>query len=583
MLIVDIRRPVSPRGFKLELRREPSSDVFAFSPLAAWLLEQEGKRFKTRDEIVPPQWFKEEGMLNFSRLGDIFSRVFGDEADSWRGLTFELKMVLDYAFMEERRWLAIESGGGRVLSDVPQASRESISCADHLGDRAALYFWAVPPERFVQIPRRSEWAGQWIARFRRMDGHGIRRRLCKFNRAFLSARGPTLITSFAYDWEAYRLRLEKHFRAIPADQLAQEALGLESSPHLPQELEKQLELFRDAVRTRFSGILPRTLAHVLRIMTPRLRRYAQLRGALAKNILLIAERHDVRAALSTACATQEDFLVNYYLKNQGYPTVFYQHGGYNGQSLVEHDAEIVPATHSFVYGDADAAFFKRVRPGQKIIQAGCPALARLGEDMGRCDRFLYVLYFNAGNSRCIRGPDDTPLMDETALFRRHRQIIDLFARYPKKRLYLRQHPAQWEFLYEPLGEYIRQRKIRNVFFDDSPGPTQRYLRGYEGIILDYISTTILYALAMKKKLACYLGEPGGINAEAKRLLPRVAACSDTESGFVASLETWINEGPPKIDDDARKELLSLYGGGLQAEQSGAWSHLKQVLKIAGKS
>jgi len=574
MLIVDLRRPVHLGEFRRRLRRMPLDRVYALTPLADWLLEQEGVPFETDARLVDPDRFKAECLRNDSRLHEVFREVFGADQESWLGLTYELKLILDYALIEETRWRLLEENAGHVLCDIAQASRSSLAPDDHYLNRASLYFWGVAQERFVQVPRVSECLSQWALRLRRTTAAGLRRRIL---RRLPAGRRPVLVTQYPYDWEAYRPALEKQFQAMTTAQLAGEALA--AGPAAPAESERQRTSLRKALEARYAGVIPRTLPHVLRMTDRQARRYAELRSALSHSLRTIAKRHGIRASLNAMASTHDEFLVNYYLKANGYPTLFHQHGGYMSEALFIHDAEIVPASHNFVYGEADADLFQRLRPGQPVFQVGSSALSRIASGPERPGRFLYVLLHHLGNANSVNSRIASALPDNTSLFRRHCRVIDLFGRHPEVRLYLREHPGQSShFLYAPLREYVRQRRLRNVFLDRSAGSSSQYLSGYECVIMDYVSTSILHALAMRLSLVCHTGSPCRITPQAERLLERAAACADTDAAFAALLEHRLVHGPRGTDDGARERFLVLYGGSADPADPQARPHLERLLR-----
>lgn len=573
MLIVDLRQPVDGSSLQAALRSVPTEDAYALTPLAAWVLEKAGIPYKTGKDIVDPEWFRAEGLKNSSRLEEAFSTAFGSEKESWLGLSYEFKLIFDYALGEERRWDAALRGGAFTICDMGLESRESLEPFDHVFNRSSLYFFGLSADRFVQVPRAGNALPRALRLLRRIANAKIREKLLDC----APARGkPVLVTRYAYDWAEYKPALRKRFAAISAEDLARKAVA--ASSEAPADLRPVRSLIA-ALREQYAGLLPKTIGRVLGILGPRAESYAALRARLAGALPETAKRLGVRAALATVCHGHEDYLVHHYLKASGYPTLFHQHGGYMSRPTFLLNAEVAPATHNFTYGTADAVFLNEFRAGQPIYSVGSARLGRMAPAAPRDGRFLYVLLHNSGNGLNVEGPLSFPRTDATTLFRRHRKIIDVFSRHPEKTLHIHEHPAQGkgDMLHEPIAELLRDRRLPNVTLQPTAASPDRFLSEYEGVIFDYASTGLLEALAKSCRIACYVGPPFRMDAEGESLLAQAGPCEEDEDAFAAAVERWVTEGTSKGDRKARERFLSLYAGTIGAGDLPAWTQLERVL------
>ena len=551
--VVDLRRPVVEDGLIAQLKAQSWDEVYAVTPLAAWLLEQAGIPFKNNDALVDAAEFRSSGLESFTRLEDLLRETFGAESESWLGLLQPLKMIADYALAEEMRWRSLEKAEAHLFSDLPHGSRTSLSWDDHIYNRAALYFWAVPAERHVIVARRSERLSRLVNRLMRLTPTGLWRKL---PRLLPRSQKPGLVTAFAYDWAALRPELEPRFTAYTAAGVASEAVALGGASLGPETTDR----FRAALEKQFRETLPRTLPHFLPVALECFERYALLRARLAEHMPKLAEERDLRGALSTFCGSPEEFLVNFFLKSRRLPTIFYQHGGYMQHFDLTASAETVPATHNLVYGSDDAAFLSGLRSDGRVLRVGSSVLDGLHPARPINNRFLYVLLLNPGNPLFADGKLSYPLTDHSALFRRHRRVLELFAGRPELTLVLRQHPAQYNWcLYEPLADFIAARGIKNVEFDQSPLDPDRYFSGYEGVVMDYPCTGMLQAMAKDVKLACHIGDPYHVAPEGEPSLRRAVACATDDDTFVALLEQWISGKIPAGTEEGRAEYLSRHG------------------------
>ncbi|MEK7382554.1 MAG: hypothetical protein AAB262_04630 [Elusimicrobiota bacterium] len=570
--VVDLRRPVVEDGLIEALRARPWDEVYAVTPLAAWLLEQADIPFKNNDALVDAAEFRASGLENFTRLEHVFRDLFGAERESWLGLLAPLKMLADYALAEELRRRSLEQADVHIFSDLPHPTRAAVSWNDHIYNRAALYFWVVPAKRHTLIRRRSELLPRLVNRLKRLTPAGLLRKLAR-----LAPRGvkPGLVTAFAYDWAPLRPFLKSQFSSFTAAELAAEALVLGGAPADDETAAR----FRSALEEEFQQTLPLTLPHLLAIALECFARYALLRRHLSEHIPDLVKRHDLRGALSTFCGSPEEYLVNYFLKAQALPTVFYQHGGYMQHFGLTAAAETVPASHNLAYGSDDAAFLSGLRADGRVYRMGSTLLDELRPACPQKSRFLYVLLLNPGNPLFADGNLSYPLTDHTAMFRRHRRVLKLFARRPESTLVLRQHPAQYNWcLYEPLSEFIANCGIKNVSFDQSPLDPDRYFSGYEGIIMDYPCTGLLQAMAKGAKLACHIGDPFHVAPEGEPALRRAAACAADDDAFIALLELWITGELPCGEEAARAEYLSRHGRGLDPSLPAVRAFVEETLQ-----
>lgn len=551
--VVDLRRPVDATALVAELKARRFDRIFAVTPLAAWTLEEAGIPFETNAALVDREAFRAGCLGNHERVRRALAAAFGSESDSWMGLMLQLVAFSAYALGEDARLRSLEGLDLEVYSDIPHGTRDRLSLEEHLYNECALYFRAVPAQRHHAVARRSESLSRLLNRLKRLTPAAFAGKLLRLVPAPRRA-GPALVTDYGYDWAALRPRLAPRFTQWTFAELAADLRSLGG----PGPDAATLDRFAAALASEFGPLLPRTLEPFVAMARDRAERYGALRRRFADHLPSFADKNDLRAALGTLCGTDEQFLAHYYLKASGRPSVFYQHGAYMQRWPMTDPAELLPATHNFAYGSADAAFMSGLRAGAKVSRVGSVLLDAIKPGPQERGRFLYVTFLNPGNLALAESELARPDTDHGYLFSRHRKVLELFSRSKGLSLTVRHHPSQFTWgLYEPLREFAAARGIRNVSFDQSPLDPNLYFVGYEGVILDYPSTGLLQALAKGRSIACHVGVPYGSDRE--DLLRRAAACAADDDGFISLLGRWCAEGAGEGDPQARRNYLESFG------------------------
>lgn len=549
--VVDLRRPVDAGSLAAELKAGGYSRLFALTPLAAWTLEQAGLSYETNAALVDRAAFRDACLGNHERVRRALTAAFAGESDSWMGLMLQLVAFAAYALGEDMRLRSLDGLEATVYSDVPHASRDSLSLEAHLYNECALYFGAVPADRHRLVARRSETFARLLNRAKRLTPASLGRKL-----AGLMPRraGPALVTDYGYDWAALRPRLETRFSQWTFAQLAAELRSLGG----PDADAAALDRFASALTKEFQGLLPRTLGPFIAMARDRAARYGALRRRFADHLPAVIERADLRAVLGTLCGTDEQFLAHHFMKAAGRPSLFYQHGAYMQRWPMTGPAEVFPATHNLAYGEADAAFMKGLSPDARVTAVGSALLDSMTRDEPVKGRFLYVLFLNPGNLALAESELAHPDTNHAYLFARHRKVMELFAARPGLTLVLRPHPSQFTWgLYEPLREFAAARNMTNVVFDQSPLDPDRYYAGYEGVLMDYPCTGLLQAIAKGRKVACHTGVPYG--SDGAEILSRAISCGADDEAFLAVIARWCENGAVDGDAGARKEYLRRFG------------------------
>ena len=567
--VVDLRRPVKGAAVTQALSARRWDTLFAVTPLAAWTLEEAGLPFETNAALVDREAFRASCLENHERVRRALTAAFGAEHESWMGLMLELTAGAAYALSEDMRWRSLEPLAPEVFSDVPYAAGAEGSLVDHLYNRGALYFGALPASSHHHVPPSSERVPRLLNRIRRLTPASLARKALR-----LAPRrpGPALVTDFDYDWAVLRPHLSRRFSSWTFKQACAEALALGG----PEPDAAPLDALGRELEREFRPVLSRTLSAFVSLSRGRAQRYALLRRRLADHLPALAARHDWRAAVGTICGTDEQFLAHYYMKASGRPSLMYQHGAYMQRWPMTGPLEVLPATHNFAYGSADESFISSFSPRAKVRRVGSALLEQLTTDRPFKSRFLYVTYLNPGNLTLVESRLAHPETDHAALFARHKRVLQLFSRFPGLSLTIRHHPSQYTWaLYEPLREFVAQKAIPGIRFDQSPLSPDRYFAGYEGVIMDYPSTGLLQALAKGKTIACHVGVP--YETESAELLGRAVSCAGDDEAFLALLERWFARGADDGDPAARRDYLLRYGRVEASSLAGAAEIVDDIL------
>lgn len=552
--LVDLRRPVRKDALRTALEERPGK-VLALTPLAEWLLERDGVPFERSDAFIDDAWFLREGLANFGRLEEAFGEAFGPSHDSWLGLMYPFKRLADYALIEERRWGAVEDLGAAVVSDLPYAACDEEEAIEHLEERGAFYFGAAPSSRHRLIARRSQRWSALVRRARRVSWASFTRRLVP---AAPSGGKPVLVTEFGNEWASMRDPLSRRYDVLAPGRFA--AMALERDGGGSPSDGAAAEALVRSVSRRLASVAPRVLPRLERVLRRTAARYARLHGALARHGAGLGRELGVRGALSIIAGTPEEYLSNHFLKAAGRPTLFYQHGGYQVRSRLVLYAESLPATHNFVYGSDTAAFFAGWGRGGARTVSGSLNLSLLTPPAPRRGHFLYLLHPNQGSPIAVDSAYTLSFTDPTRFFRRHRQVFSAFAARPDAVLHARPHPCHYTYCpYEPLKELIAATGARNIVLDESVGPPDRVLDGYEAVLLDSVSTSLLQVLAKGVPAVCHTGPPAKMDPASERNLEKAAVCADTDEGFAAAVRGVLERGLPARDPEALKAYLEANG------------------------
>lgn len=549
LLVIDIRRPVSPALVRKALRERRWSRFVAVTPLAAWHLRQEGCPYDSGG-LADADFVRREGLATCDRLERVFERAFGAEAEEWFGLLYWFKVITDYALAEETRIARLRGAEAHLLTDLVGPPG---SMADHGQNRAALYHGRFTPPTVHRLPA-SPPPPRWLEALRAVTPERVKRRLL----SLLAKSGRDgLVSDLRYDWAPLRLELASRFRLMSPFSLAKEALaGADGAPGSGED-----EAFEAAYRAEFLPSFPLALDDVLEVLKPEVARYASLKRALERSLPKSLLRREVRGGLVVSCATAEEYLVFRGLKAAGLPVVSYQHGGFLGRSRLVRYLEVLPCTHHIVYGESDREYYCQFGASQDAVRvAGSPLLDELRPQESRPGSFLYVLYLNPGNVNYVEDETTRPALDAETLMLRHQRVLRLFANRRDVTLTVREHPGQRSWcLYEPLREFIEAQGYRNIRLDESGGAPGAFLAGHDGVILDYASTTLRQVLKTGQRFVCFTGPPAALRPEDRELLGRAAGCADDEDELEALLKAWLDGRPPPVDESARAAFLRRYG------------------------
>jgi len=243
-----------------------------------------------------------------------------------------------------------------------------------------------------------------------------------------------------------------------------------------------------------------------------------------------------------------------------------QHGG-GGYGLLHvpnvflRDFEGVPASSYLVWGRGVKDYFKEYahKYDVKMLPVGSIQIRRVSEHKPKLRKrksvpvAFYIMNNFQGNQNYFPGGQH---YTDTWYFQLHLKIIEIVSRYEKWRFVFKVPPSFKQFgLYRKITKSIPQIDIRRDKLIDIIHEPSLY-------VVDSLSTAIIQASATAIPIIAYVGrhckkaDPHMLTALRKRAL-----CCDTESDFLSSVETTLNNNPFKKRVALNDEFIHAYGIG----------------------
>jgi hypothetical protein len=559
----------------IESRRQ--GVFYAFTPLAAWILESKGIRYRTLQEIMDESKYHRECMNNLERVRELLKTIQPEDTEPFLGLYYWIKLFADYLFQENAKFEFLKDKEVLVITDVLAGDG---TFGDHVLNRRSLYVECLQKSDSVRIKRikRKLKPSRAIKGFLKALGF-------KKVQAFLGSRGKkrldgrhgTVIAAFHYDWEIYKTELLTRYSSLTpvelVDWMKKEGAGAQPVA--------SIESFLSQFNKKFGSLSKEILVGAASVLKKEVSRYFDLQALIKANIGKAILHSQIKGALGTYTSSFEEFLTAYYLKQANIPTLFYQHGAYfpMEMNLSLEYSEVLPATVNLVIGKGDADLFEKSSALTRCEVVGSAALERLPQSTPpENGKFLYVLDVSGGNAAATNSDLYWPTLDGLSILNRHRAVIDLFAQFPEHELLLKPHSGYLDWcLYTPLKEYIRSRKIRNVRMMGSNLRTTDLLSKFQYVILDYACTTLLQALALGHKgVVCHIGKTVLLPAAVEQNLVRAYPCTKNDDELIALLRSVLKKNKIISTNEAGfRHFNELYGCG-----SDSYSRVSEFLKVA---
>lgn len=566
-VVIDIKGKASDSRIKHMIRNHPQAHFVAFTPSAAWGLEKAGTPFQRLEQIFTPEEFREQGIRNFDRTVSLLKAVGGKDWESYGGLYYSLKLFFDYLIQETAKFELVSAHKAIVYSDSTRAAPSSTSINSHIFNKHSLYHLGAQDGRvryFAKtVPLRTRLRNLLESAGIKHPKSYLRDRLKKLLRVRFPNTTPAdkaILTSFHYDWSVYREALSQEYAQVQISALFGSIPTVGTISGVEEKIATAVAEFEQL----FKFIPPQILEEASRLLAKEIRAYDTLRARVRSGLPSAVSKLRIRAALSTFCASHEDFLIHYYLKQLGIPTILYQHGAYFGEASCLEFGEILPATHNLVFGEGDKEFFAKSRFKSNTLAVGSALLDSLGPSRpSNPKRFLYVLDVASGNAANVTSTTDLPVIDGITLFDRHRKVIDLFRKYPDVELVLKPHPAQYDWcLYSPLQEYVQLEQCGNIKIADARQSAEQLLGSSGCLILDYTCTTLVQGLAKNHPhIICFIGRPFiPPKATAEKLKEAIPA-TESEEELLLIIENSIKDpNSSRVRSEAKvKEFQTLFG------------------------
>lgn len=562
-LLVDLRQPHSLHDVIKTLRPlvTQHSKIYAASPLAWYLIEKLKKELPRELQLI--DLHQEIGFspnakdsLQNTYFLDALRTSLSHETKlphlAFDGLFYDLFQILEYFTKEAHLFEFCTAKNVRVFTDLnPDCSREMID-----NNRTSVAYNLISPHHVI--------------RFRKLD-HPF------FNLPFLKLKAKKFLLD-AREHMGAVFRANSRSRDLPIlfgktlhdTQFFLGSLAQPAEPRYrlksPEDFYKCFDKFDSAADLEDANLenilndLSKSLPEVLRksAILPTLGQFLKSEIKRYLKVLVFAETElakrkkntKILGYLSTGASTYQEFCLSYTLKKSGYPTVFFQHGGYFNESRGIIPMEISPGTHAFYWGTQDADNLRKYESTHqsKVFAAGSIALSKNSrEKLSRRPhppkKVTYFLDILNNNTSSNWSPWSNHSPSQISTFERVTSIISLFKKFPNLTLQLKPHP--WIYAtYAPYLEWAADCGVQNVSIVPPNRSSIQLIQDSDLILLDYPCTTLLQALSFQHpRMAIFIPDSCRTNPRTEERLM---------SAFNSALkpEDW-----PKVVEDSVTDLL----------------------------
>lgn len=273
------------------------------------------------------------------------------------------------------------------------------------------------------------------------------------------------------------------------------------------------------------------------------------------------------------------FMVTKAARELGIPVCIFQHGGVGFDTHpMYYWGDILPADNLFLYGEEVKEYYKKISgtkqlnyfvTGSPLIDALKKQRASSAGKMNKIKTCVYLLNILAGNTHYLGHKN---YLSDISLWLIQKGVVDIFSRQKGWRLIIKPHPAL-HVLSNPLGDYIRDNRIRNVEINSNVNLT-KLLNACELVILDYPATALIQSMALRKSLIVYSGF-FTIEKSLQERLKNIIGVYDNKDDFLKNIESLLKNGDLFRDKLNYDGFLSGYA--THKNDGNSTSRIKKIL------
>lgn len=563
LVAVDIRREVDIAAFEEVLGNVDNASYYAFTPMGAWLLQRRGIEFQTLNSVLTNDDYHRRGVDNFNAVESVLRAKSPDKDETLLGLMSPLKQLADFLMQEEAKFHLLKNCRSIIITDTSPEPSHVIGA--YLENRCSVYMQLLKDCEVIYLTRKSRSRiQQFMMKLSRVGPANLMSKLKQHATKalfmiadMLAPDRPQIIFESRYDWASCYKYFAKRYRILSINQFMQGLPATSGNFMSDEKVNVQVQRIWEDYCSKLAHIDDMLLHHVKGAILSEIAAYLSFASSLARTIAAHpAYAEGIQALLLTYCLNPREYIIASILKTAGKLTVFYQHGSYLHRSIAVRYYEVTPARINLSYGIKDKSFLEH--SGKRSFAVGSTTLRNYRRRFQTPQKkAFYLLDVTDGAGSRVDSEFHWPEPDGIELFKRHCSVIELFGESAGWSLTLRPHPSHRSFaLYEPLKEYVMEKRYSNITFDESSDTADRFLEKGEWVILDYVCTGLIQGLAKDiRNMMCYIGKPYVLPSDDVSILKQVFPCGSDQDELLALIKKHLFQDEKFLANEISRTML----------------------------
>jgi hypothetical protein len=548
--------------------------VFALTPLSYFFLEKYSKKITIITDLLEEHDIEASCAQNEEIILSFLRKTFPDRPELYFGLMYPLKTALDYFSQENLKLHLFSSHEVTIVTDVPSYE---IKITDHIKNNSSLYMHELKCEKHKAYNKLITINPLNILRV-------TNRKIIKAKNIYIR-KLTEIIDFFSVDKQAYVIsdlnynlarishEIRKNFHVISfkdMHKLIEKEVSKNEIPVCHKEIDENLDML-------FQGLSPDIKVHAKGMVRSTIVSYHEKVQAYSNHLPEVLKKLNVKFSLFNF-SSEEDFILNYLMKDYGYQTISFQHGSYIFQDSMIKYCDLIPSTNSVCFGTEDLAYFRSMKTESVSHSFGSYDVKEM--DLPDVEKHTEVVIFASaalGNAWSYTTNLRNTSSDCISNWRRYVRLINSFANRGGYKLTIKLHPNTKYFMYYPIIEYLRAHDIKNVYIDQISVTDNNYFKKFGVLVFDYPETSFLMALAAgHPKIVCFYEQ----TTHNRELWERIASTCDVvsdEENLSAKVFKVCRDESSNVKLKGRIDFLEKYCG-----LNNQMENVLQMLKLTHK-